>query len=148
MKRFARVLRPLGLGREGEEGGAIGLKQSRPGGASGTSRRPPRRPRPWRGAGGVVAVDAVVEGGGYQERERDEGRQPPEPEPLAGLGPAMSIGACERLEPEGIAFIGSTYADVRQGVVQLDPQADLIHADRIVSLNEIGERFLEGVARR
>jgi hypothetical protein len=67
----------------------------------------------------------------------------PEPEPLAGFGPAMSIGACERLEPEGIAFIGSTYADVRQGVVLLDPQAELIHADRIVSLNEIGELFLD-----
>jgi hypothetical protein len=67
----------------------------------------------------------------------------PEPEPLAGFGPAMTTVACERLEPEGITFIGSTYADVRQGVVLLDPQAERIGADRIVSLNEIGELFLD-----
>ena len=67
----------------------------------------------------------------------------PEPERLAGFGPATSIVACERLEPEGIRFIGSTYADVRQGVDLLDPQAERIEADRIVSLNEIGELFLD-----
>jgi hypothetical protein len=38
----------------------------------------------------------------------------PEPEPLASLG--------ARLEPEGIAFVGSTYSEVRDGVVLLDPQ--------------------------
>jgi hypothetical protein len=55
----------------------------------------------------------------------------PEPEPLASLG--------SRLEPEGITFIGSTYADVRGGFVLLDPQDRRIEADRIVSLNEDGE---------
>jgi hypothetical protein len=55
----------------------------------------------------------------------------PEAEPPAGFGPA--------LEPEGITFIGSTYADVRGGVVLLDPQADRIEADRIVSLDDNGE---------
>jgi hypothetical protein len=59
----------------------------------------------------------------------------PEPEPVAGLG--------ARLEPEGITFIGSTYADVRGGVVLLDPQADRIEPDRIVSLNENGELLLD-----
>jgi len=59
----------------------------------------------------------------------------PEPEPLASLGP--------RLEPEGITFIGSTYGEVRHGVVLLDPQAERIEADRIVSLNERGELLLD-----
>jgi hypothetical protein len=59
----------------------------------------------------------------------------PEPEPLASLG--------ARLEPEGITFIGSTYADVRGGVVLLDPQADRIEPDRIVSLNKSGELLLD-----
>jgi hypothetical protein len=55
----------------------------------------------------------------------------PEPEPLAGFD--------ERLEPEGITFIGSTYADVRDGVVLLDPRAESIAPDRIVSLDEDGD---------
>ena len=46
----------------------------------------------------------------------------PEPEPQADL------------ESEGITFIGSTYADVRDGVVLLDPQDERIEPDRIVSL--------------
>jgi hypothetical protein len=62
----------------------------------------------------------------------------PEPEPLARLGAEMSIVAHERLEPEGITFIGSTYADVRHGVVLLDPQAERLEADRIVSLTKNG----------
>jgi hypothetical protein len=59
----------------------------------------------------------------------------PEPEPLASLD--------ARLEPEGITFIGATYADVRHGVVLLDPQAERIEPDRIVSLNENGELLLD-----
>ena len=54
----------------------------------------------------------------------------PEPEPLARL---------ERLEAEGITFIGSTYADVRDDVVLLDPQDERIEPDRIVSLSSNGE---------
>jgi hypothetical protein len=50
----------------------------------------------------------------------------PEPDPQANL------------EDEGITFIGSTYAEVRDGVVLLDPQDDRIEPDRIVSLNELG----------
>jgi hypothetical protein len=69
----------------------------------------------------------------------------PEAEPLAGFSPA--------LEPEGITFIGSTYADVRHGVVLLDPQAECIEADRIVSLNASGEllpdwRATDGASQR
>src|SRR4051812_10386811 len=41
----------------------------------------------------------------------------PEPEPLASLGTAAGAAARQRLEPEGIAFIGSTYPDIRHGVV-------------------------------
>jgi hypothetical protein len=72
----------------------------------------------------------------------------PEPEPLAGFGPAVAILAHERLEPEGITFIGSTYADVRHGVVLLDPQAERIEPDRIVSLNRHGELLLDWRAVR
>ena len=67
----------------------------------------------------------------------------PEPEPLASLGAEMGEVAHESLEPEGITFIGSTYADVREGVVLLDPQAERIEPDRIVSLNEHGELLLD-----
>jgi hypothetical protein len=69
----------------------------------------------------------------------------PEPEPLAGFGPAMSTAAHERLEPEGITFIASTYAEVRYGVVLLDPQAERIEPDRIVSLNRNGELLLDWI---
>ena len=44
---------------------------------------------------------------------------------------------------EGITFIGSTYADVRHGVVLLDPQDERIEPDRIVSLSENGELLLD-----
>jgi hypothetical protein len=67
----------------------------------------------------------------------------PEPEPLAGLGPEMRTVAYGRLEPEGITFIGSTYADVQGGVVLLDPQGERIEADRIVSLDEHGELVVD-----
>jgi hypothetical protein len=60
----------------------------------------------------------------------------PEHEPLAGYGTAASVAASQRLEPEGIAFIGSTYADVRRGVVLLDPQGEAIEADRVVTLGD------------
>jgi hypothetical protein len=62
----------------------------------------------------------------------------PEPVPLASFGTALSIAAERRLEPEGIAFIGSTYADVRDGAVLLDPQAERIEVDRVVSLGHSG----------
>jgi hypothetical protein len=58
----------------------------------------------------------------------------PEPEPLVSQ---------ERLEPEGITFIGSTYAEVRHGVVLLDPQEERIEPDRIVSVNASGELLLD-----
>jgi hypothetical protein len=56
----------------------------------------------------------------------------PEPEPAADL------------EDEGITFIGSTYADVRGGVVLLDPRDERIEPDRIVSLDEHSEVLLDG----
>jgi hypothetical protein len=63
----------------------------------------------------------------------------PEAEPLASLGTAVSDAASVRLEPEGITFIGSTYSDVRPGVVWLDPQGESIEADVVVSLDARGE---------
>jgi hypothetical protein len=58
----------------------------------------------------------------------------PEPEPLARLGAAVSAVASGRLEPEGITFIGSTYSDVRPGLVWLDPQGESLEVDLVVSL--------------
>jgi hypothetical protein len=73
----------------------------------------------------------------------------PEPEPLASLGAEMGDVAHERLEPEGITFIGSTYAEVRHGVVLLDPQAERIEPDLIVGLNRYSELLLDwGAVRR
>jgi hypothetical protein len=63
----------------------------------------------------------------------------PEPAPPAGY---------ESLETEGITLIGSTYADVRGGVVLLDPQGEHIEPDRIVTLNENGELLLDRRATR
>ena len=53
----------------------------------------------------------------------------PEPEPPA----AVSAG----LEPEGITFIGSTFADLRPGVVLLDPQGEVLAVDRVVTLSDV-----------
>jgi hypothetical protein len=55
----------------------------------------------------------------------------PEPEPV-------TVAARQRLEPEGIAFIGSTYPDVRHGLVLLDPQGESIEVDLVVSLGHSG----------
>ena len=55
------------------------------------------------------------------------------PEPEASLS----------LAPEGITFIGSTFADVRHGVVLLDPQDERIEPDRIVTLTENGELVVD-----
>jgi hypothetical protein len=63
-----------------------------------------------------------------------------EPEPLASLGTSVSDAASRRLEPEGIAFIGSTYADVRGGLVLLDPQGESIEADVVVTLAQVRSR--------
>jgi hypothetical protein len=71
----------------------------------------------------------------------------PEPEPLASLGTAVSDAASERLEPEGITFIGSTYPDVGDGVVWLDPQGESIEADVVVSLGRSGELELTSSVR-
>jgi hypothetical protein len=62
----------------------------------------------------------------------------PEPEPLASLGTAASDAVSKRLEPEGITFIGSTYPDVRPGLVLLDPQDESIAVDVVVSLGHSG----------
>jgi hypothetical protein len=72
----------------------------------------------------------------------------PEPEPLASFGSALSLAASQRLEPEGVTFIGSTYPDVRHGVVLLDPQGESIEVDRVVSLRDAGEVSSARRARR
>jgi hypothetical protein len=41
------------------------------------------------------------------------------------------------LESEGIAFIGSTYAEVQHGLVLLDPRDERIEPDRIVCLHDL-----------
>ena len=55
----------------------------------------------------------------------------PEAEPV-------SDAASERLEPEGITFIGSTYADVGRSRILLEPQGEIIEADVVVSLAQTG----------
>jgi hypothetical protein len=55
----------------------------------------------------------------------------PEPEPV-------SVAVSQRLEPEGIAFVGSTYADVQGGLLLLDPQSETIQVDLVVSLGRCG----------
>ena len=61
----------------------------------------------------------------------------PEPVPLAGFGSAARAGVSAKLEPEGITFIGSTFADLPPGVVLLDPQGELIEVDRVVTLSDV-----------
>jgi hypothetical protein len=59
-----------------------------------------------------------------------------EPVPLAGFGSAARAAVSARLEPEGITFIGSTFADLRPNVVLLDPQGELLRVDRVVTLSD------------
>jgi len=59
-----------------------------------------------------------------------------EPVPLAGFGSAARAAVSARLEPEGITFIGSTFADLRPGVVLLDPQGEVLEVDRVVTLSD------------
>ena len=61
----------------------------------------------------------------------------PEPVPLAGFGRVARDGVSAKLEPEGITFIGSTFADLSPGVVLLDPQGELIEVDRVVTLSDV-----------
>ena len=60
----------------------------------------------------------------------------PEPVPLAGCGLAARAEISMRLEPEGITFIGSTFADLQPGAVLLDPQGECLEVDRVVTLDE------------
>jgi hypothetical protein len=59
-----------------------------------------------------------------------------EPVPLAGFTSAARAAVSARLEPEGITFIGSTFADLRPSVVLLDPQGELLEVDRVVTLSD------------
>jgi hypothetical protein len=61
----------------------------------------------------------------------------PEPVPLAGLGAAARAAVSAQLELEGITFIGSTFADLRPGVVLLDPQGEALEVDRVVTLSDL-----------
>ena len=61
----------------------------------------------------------------------------PEPVPLAGFGAAARAAVGAQLEPEGISFIGSTFADLRPGVVLLDPQGEALEVDRVVTLSDL-----------
>ena len=60
----------------------------------------------------------------------------PEPVPLAGFGPAARAAVSAGLEPEGVTFIGSTFADLRPNVVLLDPQGERLEVDRVVTLSD------------
>ncbi len=58
----------------------------------------------------------------------------PEPEPLAIFGARAGRAVHGMLEPEGITFIGSACAEVRQGTVFIDRRQERIEAERIVCL--------------
>jgi hypothetical protein len=62
----------------------------------------------------------------------------PEPVPLASWSPAARAAVAARLEPEGITFVGSTFADLRPGIVLLDPQGESLVVDRVVTFAEAG----------
>jgi hypothetical protein len=47
--------------------------------------------------------------------------------------------AYPELGPEGIEFVGSTYADLMDDVLVLDPRDESIRPDRVVSLGSEGE---------
>ena len=59
------------------------------------------------------------------------------------LAARRSLNRRRLLVSEGITFIGSTYADVRHGVVLLDPQDERIEPDLIISPSENGELLLD-----
>jgi sulfide:quinone oxidoreductase len=58
----------------------------------------------------------------------------PEAEPLAICGARASRAVHAMLEPEGITFIGSAHAEVREGAVLLDQGRERIEAERIACL--------------
>ncbi len=60
----------------------------------------------------------------------------------------VSVAASQRLEPEGIAFVGSAYAEVRQGVLLLDPVGTTLDVDLVVSLDRCGGFWLTPDSRR
>jgi sulfide:quinone oxidoreductase len=68
-----------------------------------------------------------------------------EKSPLAIFGEAGSRAMGELLAPEGIEFVGSTSADVREGAVLLDPRGQRIEVDRIVCLPRFEGLALAGV---
>lgn len=58
----------------------------------------------------------------------------PEPEPLAIFGPQAARVLHDLLEPEGITFLGASFATVREGAILIDARAEPIEVDRIVCL--------------
>jgi sulfide:quinone oxidoreductase len=70
----------------------------------------------------------------------------PEDEPLAICGSRASRAVHAMLEPEGITFIGSAHAEVRDGTVLLDRRRECIEADRIVCLPLLDGPRTPGVA--
>jgi sulfide:quinone oxidoreductase len=69
----------------------------------------------------------------------------PESEPLAICGARASRAVHAMLEPEGIMFIGSTHAEVREGAVLLDRGRERLEADRIVCLPLLDGPAIPGV---
>jgi sulfide:quinone oxidoreductase len=69
----------------------------------------------------------------------------PEDEPLAIFGSRASRAVHAMLEPEGITFIGSAHADVRDRAVLLDRRQGRVEADRIVCLPRLDGPWTPGV---
>jgi sulfide:quinone oxidoreductase len=69
----------------------------------------------------------------------------PEERPLAVFGRAPSQAVAELLDGCGIEFIGSTYASVRRGCVQLNPSGRRLDRVRVVSSPVLEGPSLRGV---
>ena len=67
--------------------------------------------------------------------------------PLEIFGEAGATVLGDLLGPEGIEFIGSTRADVREGHVLLDPRGECLDVDRVVCLPRIEGRAVPGLPR-
>jgi sulfide:quinone oxidoreductase len=69
----------------------------------------------------------------------------PEDAPLAAFGINAAQSVVERLESEGIAFVGSTYPEVRERAVILQPGGRRLEVDRVISLPALEGPRVAGV---
>jgi sulfide:quinone oxidoreductase len=69
----------------------------------------------------------------------------PEPRPLAVFGEPVSAEISELLTAAGIEFVGSSYADPRQGELRLEPGSRVLDVKRVVALPALKGPGITGV---